>query len=197
MEVLLKAQGLLVGLAWFKVFAPFPPPPPASPGVNLAQSVPLTPPSTLLSPACDVILMISAPFGVSPQWLRPRGPKGVSLKEETKLTNFLFYGFLIEGLGAEQLAPKDRRKFSKYTQRPIILTSAYILDFRAYFSLSGRYNQPVQYGRECANKSSVQAVHLLLGDCMRRTSHLRGSERELFSQTRRQSAVGDSAEPKQ
>ncbi len=25
------------------------------------------------------------------------------MKEETRLTNFLFYGFLIEGLGAEHL----------------------------------------------------------------------------------------------
>jgi hypothetical protein len=71
------------------------------------------------------------------------------------------------------------------------------LDCRANFGLSGRYNQPVQYGRECANKSSVQAVHLSLGDGIQRTSHLRGPEQELFSQTRRKSAAGDSAEPKQ
>jgi hypothetical protein len=31
----------------------------------------------------------------------------VRLKEEASLTNFLFYGFLIEGPGAELLAPKD------------------------------------------------------------------------------------------
>ena len=37
------------------------------------------------------------------------------------------------------------------------------LDCRTNFGLSGRYNQPVQYGRECADKSSVQAVHLPLG----------------------------------
>jgi hypothetical protein len=35
------------------------------------------------------------------------------LKEKASLTNFLFYGFLIKGLGAELLAPEDRRKFSK------------------------------------------------------------------------------------
>jgi hypothetical protein len=29
------------------------------------------------------------------------------LKEEASLTNFLFYGFLIKGLGAELLAPED------------------------------------------------------------------------------------------
>ncbi len=43
------------------------------------------------------------------------------MQEETNLNNFLLYGFLIQGLGAEQLAPKDRQKFSKYTQLPIIL----------------------------------------------------------------------------
>jgi hypothetical protein len=45
-------------------------------------------------------------------------------------------------------------------------------DFRAYFGLSGRYNQPVQYGRERANKISVQAVHLSLGDCMRESQYI-------------------------
>jgi hypothetical protein len=37
-----------------------------------------------------------------------------SFERGAKLTNFLFYDFLIEGLGAEQLAPKDRQKFSKF-----------------------------------------------------------------------------------
>jgi hypothetical protein len=31
--------------------------------------------------------------------------------------------------------------------------------------------QLVQYGRECANKSSVQAVHLSLEDCMEERQH--------------------------
>jgi hypothetical protein len=38
--------------------------------------------------------------------------------------------------------------------------------------LSGWYNQPVQYGIEHANKSSMQAVHLSLGDCMRERQHI-------------------------
>ncbi len=38
--------------------------------------------------------------------------------------------------------------------------------------MSGRYKRPVQYGRECANKSSVQAVHLSLGVCMRERQHI-------------------------
>jgi hypothetical protein len=66
-------------------------------------------------------LTIPAPFGASSQWPRPRVPKGTHLKEETKLNNFLLYGFTIEGLGAEQ---KDRQKFSKYTQPRKILSSA-------------------------------------------------------------------------
>jgi hypothetical protein len=57
--------------------------------------------------------MFSAPFGEPPQWPRPRGPKRAHLKEEAKLNNF-YYGFLIEGLGAELLAPKDQQKFSKF-----------------------------------------------------------------------------------
>jgi hypothetical protein len=46
------------------------------------------------------------------------------LKEEAKLTNFLFYGFFIEGLGAELLAPKDWQKFSKFKQPFKFLISA-------------------------------------------------------------------------
>jgi hypothetical protein len=42
----------------------------------------------------------------------------VHLKEEASLTNFLFYGFLIKGLGAELLAHEDRQKFSKI-KRPL------------------------------------------------------------------------------
>jgi hypothetical protein len=132
------------------------PPPHASPGANFSAVCPPLAPSHLLSPACEVILTISAPFDESPQRPCPRGPKGAHLKEETKLNNFLLYGFLIEDLGAELLAPKDWRKFSKYTQPPIILTSPNILDLRTYFGLSGRYNQSVQYGRECADKAACR-----------------------------------------
>ncbi len=48
-----------------------------------------------------------------------------------------------------------------------------------------------------AHKSRAAWVFSSLGDCMRDSSHLQGSERELISQTRKKSAVGDSAEPKQ
>jgi hypothetical protein len=40
------------------------------------------------------------------------------------------------------------------------------------FGLWGRYNQPVQYGREYANKSSVQAVHLSLWVYMSENQHI-------------------------
>ncbi len=48
-----------------------------------------------------------------------------------------------------------------------------------------------------AHKSRAAWTFSSLGDCMRGSSHLRGSERELISQTGKKSAVGDSAEPKQ
>ncbi len=50
--------------------------------------------------------------------------------------------------------------------------SAQILDCRMNFGLSGWYNQPVQYGRECSNKSSMQAVHLPLGVYMSENQHI-------------------------
>ncbi len=110
-------------MAWFQGLSSLPPPTPPPPRITWGEFGAVCPPhapSTLLGPACDVILTISAPFRESSQWPRPRGPKGAHLKEETKLNSFLLYGFLIEGLGAEQLAPKDRQKFSKYTRPPII-----------------------------------------------------------------------------
>ncbi|MFN9981223.1 MAG: hypothetical protein ACK53Y_14960, partial [bacterium] len=52
-------------------------------------------------------------FDAAPHWPRPRGSKGAHLKEETKRNRFLLYSSLIRVLGAEQSAPKDRRKFSE------------------------------------------------------------------------------------
>ena len=52
-------------------------------------------------------------FDAAPHWPRPRGPKGALLKEETKRNRFPLYSSLIRVLGAEQSAPKDRRKFSE------------------------------------------------------------------------------------
>jgi hypothetical protein len=50
-------------------------------------------------------------FDAAPLWPRPRGPKGAHLKEESKRNRFPLYSSLIRVLGAEQSAPKDRRKF--------------------------------------------------------------------------------------
>jgi hypothetical protein len=63
--------------------------------------------------------------------------------------------------------------------------------------MAGRYEQPVQYGRECAHKSSTQAAHYLLEDQMFEIQHISEEENVLISGTREKSAVGDSAEPKQ
>ncbi len=95
------------------------PPPHASPGAILARPVPLPPPSTLLGLAYDIIFDNPHPFRCILSIATP-----MRSQEETKLNNFLLYGFLIESLGAEQSAPKDRRKFSKYMRPPKILRSA-------------------------------------------------------------------------
>jgi len=63
--------------------------------------------------------------------------------------------------------------------------------------MAGRYKQPVQYGRECAHKSSAQASHSSLGDYIFETQHINEEENVLISGTREKLAVGDSAEPKQ
>ncbi len=70
-------------------------------------------------------------------------------------------------------------------------------DIRKGFDKSCQYNRPVQYGRDAAHKSrAVWAFRSLEVYMNERQHHLRGPERELFSQTWRKSAVGDSAEPK-
>ncbi len=101
-----------------------PPPPHSSPGAILARPVPLPPLSHCSARPMTSSLTIPAPFGATSQWPCPRSPRGTCLKEETKLNNFLLYGFLIGVLGAEQSAPKDRQKFSNYTRPPKILRSA-------------------------------------------------------------------------
>jgi hypothetical protein len=62
--------------------------------------------------------------------------------------------------------------------------------------MRGQYEQPVQYRRECAHKSSAQAAHYLLGDQMFEIQHINEEENVLISGTREKSAVGDSAKPK-
>ena len=65
------------------------------------------------------------------------------------------------------------------------------------FDRSCRYNRPVQYGRDTAHKSrAAWAFRSLEVYMYERQHYLRVSERKLFSQTWRKSAVGDSAEHK-
>jgi hypothetical protein len=67
----------------------------------------------------------------------------------------------------------SRNKILESSQELVkIYAAAYNFDFRENFGMSGRYNQPLQYGRECTNKSRVQAVHLSLGVCMREWQHI-------------------------
>jgi hypothetical protein len=116
------------------------------------------------------------------------------LKEETKMNNFLFHSSLIEVLGAEQSAPKDRRKFPENGEN---LCGRREFDIRKGFDKPCQYNRLVQYGRDAAHKSRAACAFRSLEVYMNeRQYHLRGSERELFSQTWRKSAIGDSAEPK-
>jgi hypothetical protein len=120
MEGELIAEGKIAAVTCLLRLIPLPPPSRITGG---DFSMACTPPSpfTQLSPACDVIFDKSPPLLV--QLLNGHAHE-VHLKEETKLNNFLLYGFLIGVLGAEQSAPKDRQKFSKYTRPPKISRSA-------------------------------------------------------------------------
>jgi hypothetical protein len=62
--------------------------------------------------------------------------------------------------------------------------------------MSGQYNQPVQYGRDSAHKSRAGWAVISLEVYMSERQHI-SEDLELFSQSRRKSAVGDSAKPKQ
>jgi hypothetical protein len=60
-----------------------------------------------------------------------------------------------------------------------------------------RYKQLVQYGRESAHKSWALGNHSSLVDYMFEIQHINEEENVLSGETRKKSAVGDSAEPKQ
>jgi hypothetical protein len=64
-------------------------------------------------------------------------------------------------------------------------------------SVAGRYKQPVKYGRESAHKSRAQGAPSSLGIYMYAIRHISNEENETISGTREESAVADSAEPKQ
>jgi hypothetical protein len=92
----------------------------------------------LVMPPVSLLVCASpAPFGTAPRRPRPQGPKGAPwviwghLKEETKMNNFLLHSSLIGVLGAEQLAPEDRRKFPEPRRPQIFGQDADILTSRA------------------------------------------------------------------
>ena len=79
----------------------------------------------------------------------------------------------------------------------MVKTSAGAENLTSAEVLTCRYNRPVQYGRDAAHKSRAACAFRSLEVYMYERQHyLRGSERELYSQTWRKSAVGDSAKPK-
>ncbi len=53
-----------------------------------------------------------------------------------------------------------------------ICAAANNFDFRIYFGMSGRYKQPVQYGRDSAHKSRAAWAVFSLGVCMRERQHI-------------------------
>ncbi len=62
-----------------------------------------------------------------------------------------------------------------------ICAAANNFDFRVYFGMSGRYKQPVQYGRDSAHKSRAVLAGLSLGVCMRERHHIYEDLNESFS----------------
>ncbi len=136
-----------------------PPPCHAWPEAVLARPTPPSPlhnsSAWLVMPSVYLLLCASpAPFSTAPRRPRPRGPKGAHLKEETKMNNFLLHSSLIRVLGAEQSGPL---KIGENSQN---IRPCRYLDWTQIFWQVVAVQQPVHYGRECANKSSVQAVHL-------------------------------------
>jgi hypothetical protein len=62
---------------------------------------------------------------------------------------------------------------ARHTQELVkIHAAAYNFDFRVNFGMSGRYKQPVQYGRESAHKSRAAWAVLSLGVCMRERQYI-------------------------
>jgi hypothetical protein len=109
-ELKIRREGSRCGL----LIKADPLPPPlshASPGAILARPILLPPPSH--SAAWPVTSSVYKSPPLSVQLLNGHAhevPRGCLLKEETKMNNFLLHSSLIEVLGAEQSAPKDRQK---------------------------------------------------------------------------------------
>jgi hypothetical protein len=94
------------------------------------------PPSQQLLMAChatcfSAYMLQPRPFQHSSSRATPTRSQGAHLKEETKMNNSLLHSSLIRVLGAEQSAPKDRRKFPEYSRPQIFGLKADILAGRA------------------------------------------------------------------
>ncbi len=77
---------------------------------------------------------------------------------------------------------RSRDRVLEFSQELVkICAAANNFDFRVYFGMSGRYKQPVQYGRDSAHKSRAAWAMLSLGVCMRERQHMYEDLNESFS----------------
>ena len=83
---------------------------------------------------------------------------------------FCFHQFLIGRLWAEILTATVQSKTVKSWRAPIFCRWQYF----DVFCMAGRYNNPVQCGRESAHKSRAPTSNSTLGDCMWRDQYLLG-----------------------
>ena len=68
---------------------------------------------------------------------------------------------------------RSRDRILEFSQELVkICAAANNLDFRAYFGMSGRYKQPVQYGRDSAHKSRAVWAGSSLGVYMTERQHI-------------------------
>jgi hypothetical protein len=68
---------------------------------------------------------------------------------------------------------RSRDRIFEFLQEMVkICAAAWILDTRVNFGKSGRYNQPVQYGRDAAHKSRAAWAIRLLGVYMSERQHI-------------------------
>ena len=68
---------------------------------------------------------------------------------------------------------RSRDRILEFSQELVkMYAAANNLDFRINFGMSGRYKQPVQYGRDSAHKSEAAWAVFSLGVCMRERQHI-------------------------
>ena len=68
---------------------------------------------------------------------------------------------------------RSRDRILEFSQELVkICAAANNFDICVYFGMSGRYKQPVQYGRDSAHKSRAAWARSSLGVCMRERQHI-------------------------